>query len=451
MARGRPPKAASPAAAGMNNAGSSAATTKRPPTVQTSFTSVALQSLAGEWNPEVRSVLKDVGMDELCKIRVLGNTNRIFSMSLISRINPDNMMMDMGDGVFIEINSREVARCIGLAPGGGRKIDIAGGRCLIDREDLLGKVHGILGTGMPRSNNIPVHKVKKIVQGASKVAIEGDERTTMKVVVTLLASSTFLVPRGATAKIANELLPVVADPETIAEFDFCDYVVEGLREAARKLRDDLSCDPPLVNLTGCLVIPQMIWLDYHEHGRQGRLLLPLPRLVDYSDMMLRGLIRKHAIAQGIECGLEIGDIPRSPSANIIGWCGNAPKQHCESSGAGVADSGSNHDQTTPAAAGGFSDEMKKNTAETRKRVLESFKAAMDYQYQRREDEFLKVFDSVRESVMGEIKKRAAENRRKELEGTLDFFLAHMKQHAFVMPVFPVNTPDAPRNGKSAVA
>ncbi|XP_040247355.2 uncharacterized protein [Aegilops tauschii subsp. strangulata] len=53
--------------------------------------------------------------------------------------------------------------------------------------------------------------------------------------------------------------------------------------------------------------------------------------------------------------------------------------------------------------------------------------------------------------MGEIKKRAAENRRKELEGTLDFFLAHVKQHASVMPVFPVNMPDAPRNGKSAVA
>ena len=140
---------------------------------------------------------------------------------------------------------------------GGRKIDIAGGRCLVDREDLLGKVHGILGTGMPRSNNIPVHKVKKIVQGARKVAIEGEERTTMRVAVTLLASSTFLVPRGATAKNANELLPVVADPETIAEFDFCDYVVEGLREAARKLRDDLSCDPCLVNLTGCLIIPQV--------------------------------------------------------------------------------------------------------------------------------------------------------------------------------------------------
>ena len=93
--------------------------------------------------------------------------------------------------------------------------------------------------------------------------------------------------------------------------------------------------------------------------------------------------------------------------------------------------------------------MKNNTTETRKKVLESFKAAMDYQYQRREAEFLKVFDSVRDSVMGEIKKRAAENRRNELEGTLDFFLAHVKKHASVTPVFSVNTPDAPRNGKSA--
>ncbi|XP_048549156.1 uncharacterized protein LOC125528759 [Triticum urartu] len=53
--------------------------------------------------------------------------------------------------------------------------------------------------------------------------------------------------------------------------------------------------------------------------------------------------------------------------------------------------------------------------------------------------------------MGEIKKRAAENRRNELEGTLDFFLAHVKKHASVTPVFSVNTPDAPCNGKSAVA
>lgn len=84
----------------------------------------------------------------------------------------------------------------------------------------------------------------------------------MKAAVTLVACSTFIVPRDATAKIANELLPVVADPDRIAEFDFCDYSVEGLREAARKLRDDLSTEPEptMVNLGGCLVIPQVFLL-----------------------------------------------------------------------------------------------------------------------------------------------------------------------------------------------
>ena len=141
------------------------------------------------------------------------------------------------------------------------KIDIQGGRCLADRERLLGMVHALLGTGMPRSNNIPVHHVKKIVEGANKVAIEGEERTTMKAAVALVASSTFLVPRGATAKIANELLPVVAEPDMICEFDFCDYVVEGLREAARKLRDDLATDSAFVVLGGYLIVPQVIFLS----------------------------------------------------------------------------------------------------------------------------------------------------------------------------------------------
>lgn len=254
MARGRP-KGSSPAALRQGVAVASA-TTRSVRTVQTSFTSMALQSIAGEWNPLVREVFAEVGMSELCKIRVLGNTNRIFSMSLISRIDPDTMMMDMGDGVFLELNAREVAKATSLPPG-GRKVDIRAGQCLADREVLLAKVHAILGTDMPRSNSIPVYKVKKIVQSASKDAIQGDERTAMKAAVTLLASSTFLVPRGATAKIANELLPVVAEPDNIAEFDFCDYVVEGLRVAARKLREDLSMDAANVKLEGCLIVPQV--------------------------------------------------------------------------------------------------------------------------------------------------------------------------------------------------
>ena len=103
------------------------------------------------------------------------NNNRIFSMSLLARIDPETMKMDMADGNFVVIDSREVAKCIGLNPS-GKKIDIRAGACLPDREELLGKFHAILETGMPKTCKIPIVRVKKIVQNTSKVAIVGAER-----------------------------------------------------------------------------------------------------------------------------------------------------------------------------------------------------------------------------------------------------------------------------------
>ncbi|KAI4976467.1 hypothetical protein ZWY2020_050074 [Hordeum vulgare] len=282
------------------------------------------------------------------------------------------MMMDMWDGVFLELNAREVAKATGLPPG-GRKVDIRAGQCLADREVLLAKVHAILGTDMPRSNNIPFYKVKKIVQSASKDAIQGDERTAMKAAVTLLASSTFLVPRGATTKIANELLPVVAEPDNIVEFDFCDYVVEGLRVAARKLREDLSMDAANVKLEGCLIVPQIMWLDYHEHGLHGRETLQLPRIGHYSDTKLKDLIKKHATAQGIECGLELGDVPRSPAISVRGSCSQAARAQA------VAAQMVGHASGSHSAAGPVDMD---NLPLRPTKVVEAFKATMEFHYKR---------------------------------------------------------------------
>ncbi|KAI4973817.1 hypothetical protein ZWY2020_041598 [Hordeum vulgare] len=234
------------------------------------------------------------------------------------------MMMDMGDGVFLELNAREVAKATGLPPG-GRKVDIRAGQCLADREVLLAKVHAILGTDMPRSNSIPVYKVKKIVQSASKDAIQGDERTAMKVAIKLLASSTFLVPRGATTKIANELLPVVAEPDNIAEFDFCDYVVEGLRVAARKLREDLSMDAANVKLEGCLIVPQL------------------------------------------------GDVPRSPAISVPGSCSQAVRAQA------VVAQMVGHASGSRSAAGPVDMD---NLPLLPTKVVEAFKATMEFHYKR---------------------------------------------------------------------
>ncbi|KAI4978557.1 hypothetical protein ZWY2020_015310 [Hordeum vulgare] len=338
------------------------------------------------------------------------------------------MMMDMGDGVFLELNAREVAKATGLPPG-GRKVDIRAGQCLADREVLLAKVHAILGTDMPRSNSIPIYKVKKTVQSASKDAIQGDERTAMKAAVTLLASSTFLVPRGATAKIANELLPVVAEPDNIAEFDFCDYVVEGLREAARKLREDLSMDVANVKLEGCLIVPQIMWLDYHEHGLHGRETLQLPRIGHYSDTKLKDLIRKHATAQGIECGPELGDVPRSPAISVPGSCSQWRAGDCQQM--------VGHASGSRSAAGPVDMD---NLPLLPTKVVEAFKATMEFHYKRCEVEMMKVVDNMRDKIAVEIRAASSAKRQRDAEEALDFFIGQVKKQASLAVASQVRVP-----------
>lgn len=312
---------------------------KKVPVLNTAYHAGMLHSIAGDWNPNMKDVFKGMGMDELCKIKLLGNNNRIFSMSLLSRIDPKTMMMDMGDGNFVEVNAREVSKCLGLAPC-CRKIDIPGGACLADRGALLANLHDILDTKMHKTCKIPIVRVKNIVQTASRVAIVGAEKEKMMAACTIIAASTFLVPRGAHPKVSNELLPVLADPNHISDYDFCDYVVEGLREAATKLREDLLHDPSQLILQGCLLIPQVrfsascflhflleniccgplaktrliyvlameiqiIFCDYHEHGMQGREDVPLPRLAHYSDTFIRLQIKKHAARNGVDAGVEV--------------------------------------------------------------------------------------------------------------------------------------------------
>ncbi|XP_044445729.1 uncharacterized protein, partial [Triticum aestivum] len=427
---GRRPRYCSPAAPPDVPSSSTMVATKKVPVLNTAYNAGMLHSIAGDWNPNMKVVFKGAGIDELCKIKLLGNNNRIFSMSLLSRIDPKNMKMDMGDGNFVEINGREVSKCLGLEPC-GRKIDIPGGACLADRGALLARLHDILDTQMHKACKIPIVEIKNIVQTASKVAIVGAEKEKMMAACTIIAASTFLVPKGAHPKISYELLPVLADPSHISDYDFCDYVVEGLREAATKLREDLLHDPSQLILQGCLVIPQIIFCDYHEHGMQGREGLPLPRLAHYSDTFMRLQTKKHAARNGVDAGFEVSDVPRSPAFNVASGSA-APAQPLNTPSPGVH-----------ATAAGFGMAQDK---EVDPQILAALREAVENQFRKREEAFVKMVDEAKDKVLEEIRTKAAAKRQRDLEETLDDFIERVKRQAPVAAAFPnvSQSPHVPR-------
>ncbi|KAI4970368.1 hypothetical protein ZWY2020_001282 [Hordeum vulgare] len=162
----------------------------------------------------------------------------------------------------------------------------------------------------------------------------------------------------------------------------------------------------------------MIWLDYHEHGIDHRGVLQLPRIAHYSDTMLKTLIRKHASAHGIECGLEIGDVPRSPSANIPL---TTPQQPCVGARAKSSVWHGCASQQSP----GLSGEASLST----EKVLQAFKDAMELEYKRQEEELDKTMEVIKKKVLEQMRDEACAKRHRDLEASLEFFMGKVKKQA----------------------
>ncbi|KAI4972629.1 hypothetical protein ZWY2020_003554 [Hordeum vulgare] len=180
------------------------------------------------------------------------------------------------------------------------------------------------------------------------------------------------------AKIANELLPIVAEPDNIAEFDFCDYVVEGLRVAARKLREDLSMDAANVKLEGCLIVPQAMFPDHQ-------------RLVYRSCSrykQLRCQMVGHASGSRSAAGpVDMDNLPLLPT-----------------------------------------------------KVFEAFKATMEFHYKRCEVEMMKVVDNMRDKIAVEIRVASSAKRQRDAEEALDFFIGQVKKQASLAVASQVRVP-----------
>ncbi|XP_048540121.1 uncharacterized protein LOC125519319 [Triticum urartu] len=172
---------------------------------------------------------------------------------------------------------------------------------------------------------------------------------------------------------------------------------------------------------GALLSHRSFECDYHEHGMEGRELLPFPRLASYSDMMLKLQIKKHAARNGVDAGFEAADVPRSSAFNVASaspaqaqaWTTPSPSVHDATPGFGVA-----HE---PAIS---------------QEVLDAMKEAMQHRLKQREDEFLKMVEETQAKVFEEIRNKVDAKRHRDLEDTLGDFMGRVKKQAPMAAAFP---------------
>lgn len=119
-------------------------------------------------------------MAALLKLKPGGNTDRVFCLWLLTKIDPLTMRLNLGDGRFREINAREVRRILGLAGGSGRT-RVLRRMCLRNRLEVLERVHDLLGNEYAKCASISILRLKTILQNARREELTPAVRRKIKV------------------------------------------------------------------------------------------------------------------------------------------------------------------------------------------------------------------------------------------------------------------------------
>jgi hypothetical protein len=186
-------------------------------------------------------------------MRKLGNLNRFFSLWLLSNIDPHTMQIDLGGGEFLDVSAEAIGRALGVSSSG----DVVDMRTPANKVELLVQAHAMLGTRVPRANNVPVAKLRSIIQDAGEALLSESEKMRQMTAYSMIAAATFLLPRGGNPKVPDQVLGISLSPAEIHRFNIAHMVAEGLRESARKVHETLPLNPGTITIDGCHLVLQV--------------------------------------------------------------------------------------------------------------------------------------------------------------------------------------------------
>lgn len=82
----------------------------------------------------------------------------------------------------------------------------------------------------------------------------------------------------------------LSNTETISQFNWCEYVLDCLMEAVRRVKNDMIANNPGTNLVGCHLFLQVFFLDNVDLGMFNKKHDVLPRISDFDQDSLRRMI-----------------------------------------------------------------------------------------------------------------------------------------------------------------
>ncbi|TVU05969.1 hypothetical protein EJB05_49155 [Eragrostis curvula] len=257
-----------------------------------------------------RNLVKQIGFGGFLYFPPLKSFDRKFSVWLMTKVEEMAPALVIDDERTLRFSKEDVGKVFGIPSCGRRVVDRRSGRK--ERKVALDK-------NFPQRS---IKAVQEVVDCDYGPFMTKDQEDTFKVSFVVFVMSCVLVPCVKHDYVTAEYWDALVHPEDIKKFDWAAYVLRRLLDAVFKLKSDLERKIRVINLTGCSLFLQVLYLDSIDLGVWNCSHQLLPRVRSFAADRLRYMIdadcKAISSARTAECQYGRSRL-RTPSDVCYSW------------------------------------------------------------------------------------------------------------------------------------
>ncbi|KAL6622856.1 hypothetical protein ACP70R_032735 [Stipagrostis hirtigluma subsp. patula] len=278
--------------------------------LNSSFAASRVSEIFSSFHGEKKELLEGIGFGGLMRIPPQDRFNRKFALWLLCNLDCSTLCLKSPGIGKLKIHDSDIHLILGL-PKSCKQVLYPG---ITSQKDVQ-QVNNIVT--MRDGQKLSLEYLEKLIVQPYPNKMTERERQAFQVACVLYADAFFLSPHGTPAKINIEIFRSLLQPERIREYNWSGYVLQCLKEAARRIQAALKKPIKAVILGGCLLALQIFYLDNLELGPFKSRCVRVPRVVDFTSEKLKMMITADCVHIGGKATNQFGCCKLRSASEVI--------------------------------------------------------------------------------------------------------------------------------------
>nr|BAD37729.1 hypothetical protein [Oryza sativa Japonica Group]BAD38572.1 hypothetical protein [Oryza sativa Japonica Group] len=256
--------------------------------IYTRCTPTILSDLFSGFGDQQKELVKQMEFDGLLSMR-LTKLNKQFGAWILCKLDPSSGNLFAGSRHEICLTCEDVSLLLGI-PCGRKEIlpaiknevkDVKAYMCEIFEKDSF--------------DGLTIVTIQRILEKKFNRTMTVHEQIVFKTAFIIFVVTKFLAPQSVNNHISIRYMKALVDVENIHKYNWAEFVLHDIKDAAAALQHKIRHRKSIGYINGCIILPQLFYLDNLDFGTDTPEQENIPRIGVYNDSMIAEFIERDVI------------------------------------------------------------------------------------------------------------------------------------------------------------